>query len=190
MRPAWPGISQRTAGGNLSVGVVTPFAGQAKTILSALRREGLDPERERIEVATAHRFQGDERDVIYLSPVIDEGSSRQVANFAADPNLPNVALTRARCRVVIVGGAAACRKHPNHLSELAEHVAGLAATAFDSPLEREIHQALLQTGIEAAPGVEVGPYRTVSELPRQDTRRLGSARRAESGGCAAVKTGT
>ena len=144
---------------NLSVGVVTPFAGQAKTILSALRREGLDPEGERIEVATAHRFQGDERDVIYLSPVIDEGSSRQVANFAADPNLLNVALTRARCRVVIVGGAAACRKHPNHLSELAEHVAGLAATAFDSPLEREIHQALLQTGIEAAPGVEVGPYR-------------------------------
>ena len=145
--------------GNLSVGVVTPFAQQAKTISSALRREGVNATREGIEIATAHRFQGDERDVIYLSPVIDEGSRRQVADFAADPNLLNVALTRARCRIVIVGSEAACRKHPNHLRALAEHVAKLATTAFDSPLERDLHAALRERGIEAEPGVEVRPYR-------------------------------
>ena len=120
--------------GNLSVGVVTPFAQQAKTILSALSRAGVDATDEGIEVATAHRFQGGERDVIYLSPVIDERSSRQVAGFAADPNLLNVALTRARCRIVIVGCAEASRKHPNHLRELVTHVDNLAATDFESPL--------------------------------------------------------
>ncbi len=154
--------------GNLSVGVVTPFAQQARTILSALRREGVDAKREGIEVATAHRFQGGERDVIYFSPVIDEWSSRQVAGFAADPNLLNVALTRARCRIVIVGGEAACRKHPNHLADLAEHVAKLAATPFDSPLERDLHAALRDRGIEAEPGVEVGRYRLDLAIRRGD----------------------
>ncbi len=152
--------------GNLSVGVVTPFAAQSKAILSALRRERVDSEG--IEVATAHRFQGDERDVIYLSPVLDEGSSRQVADFAADPNLLNVALTRARCRIVIVGSMAACSKHPNHLKELAAHVSNLEADAFDSPLERDIHAALRERGIEAEPGVEVDRYRLDLVVRRGD----------------------
>ena len=145
--------------GNLSVGVVTPFAPQARMILTALRREGVDAKRGGIEVATAHRFQGDERDVIYFSPVIDEWSSRHVAGFAADPNLLNVALTRARCRFVVIGDEAACRKHPNHLADLAVHVAKLAETPFDSPLERNLHAALRERGIQAVPGVQVGPYR-------------------------------
>ena len=138
--------------GNLSVGVVTPFAQQAKTILSALRRAGVNATDEGIEVATAHRFQGGERDVIYLSPVIDERSSRLVAGFASDPNLLNVALTRARCRIVIVGSAEASRKHPNHLRDLVTHVDNLAATNFDSPLERDLHAALRERGIKAEPG--------------------------------------
>ena len=154
--------------GNLSVGVVTPFAQQTRTILSALSREGIDVKREGIEVATAHRFQGGERDVIYFSPVIDEWSSRQVAGFAADPNLLNVALTRARCRIVIVGSEAGCRKYPNHLKELAAHVAELAETAFDSPLERDLHAALRERGIEAEPGVQVGRYRLDLAIQRGD----------------------
>ena len=154
--------------GNLSVGVVTPFAEQAKRILSELHQKGVNAKDEGIEVATAHRFQGDERDAIYLSPVIDEGSSRQVAGFAADPNLLNVALTRARCRIVIVGSAEASRKYPNHLRELAAHVANLAATDFDSPLERDLHAALRERGIEAEPGVEVGRYRLDLAVRRGD----------------------
>ena len=153
--------------GSLSVGVVTPFAPQARAILSALRREGVDVRRERIEVATAHRFQGDERDVIYFSPVIDEWSSRQVAGFAADPNLLNVALTRARCRIVVVGNEAACRTHPNHLAELAAHVAKLETTPFDSPLERDLHAALRERGIDAEPGVEVARYRLDLAIRRE-----------------------
>ena len=155
--------------GNLSVGVVTPFAQQAKTILSALRRAGVNAADEGIEVATAHRFQGGERDVIYLSPVIDEHSSRRVAGWAADPNLLNVALTRGRCRIVIVGSEDACRKHPNHLKELAEHVANLSATNFESPLERDIHAALREVGIEAEPGLAVGRYRLDLAVRSGDT---------------------
>ncbi len=155
--------------GNLSVGVVTPFAAQAKAIIAALGREGVSAETEGIEVATAHRFQGGERDVIYLSPVVDERSTRQVAAFAADPNLLNVALTRARCRLVIVGSDAASRNHPNQLRALAEHVAALAATGFDSPLERDLHAALREQGVEAEPGVEVGRYRLDMAVRQGDT---------------------
>ena len=144
---------------NLSVGVVTPFVAQARAIKSELRRVGGDAMYEEIEVATAHRFQGDERDVIYFSPVIDTGSSRQVADFAADPNLLNVALTRARSRVVVVGNARACRKHPNQLQALVEHVEALTAADFDSPLERDLHAALREHGVKAVPRVEVGRYR-------------------------------
>lgn len=153
---------------NLSVGVVTPFAGQAKLILSTLREEGIDVQGERIEVATAHRFQGGERDVIYFSPVIDDGASRQLADFAGDPNLLNVALTRARCRVVIVGAKAACERHPNQLQALATHVADLGETAFDSPLERDLHAALRERGVDAEPGVEVGRYRLDLAIRRGD----------------------
>ena len=100
--------------------------------------------------------------------MIDEGSSRQVADFAADPNLLNVALTRARCRIVIVGSADASRKHPNHLRELAAHVDNLAATNFDSPLERDLHAALRERCVEAEPGVEVGHYRLDLAVRRGD----------------------
>ena len=154
--------------GNLSVGIVTPFAQQTKAIRRELRRAGVGDFVEELEVATAHRFQGGERDVIYFSPVIDESSNRPTADFAADPNLLNVALTRARCRVVVVGSEAACRKYPNQLKELAAHVAALAETEFDSPLERDLHAALRERGIEVDPGVEVGPYRLDLAVRRGD----------------------
>ena len=77
----------------LTVGVVTPYAAQAGEIKERLRGAGDERLTDGIEVATAHRFQGDERDVIYISPVIDRKVRRAVAEFAADSNLLNVALT-------------------------------------------------------------------------------------------------
>src|SRR5262249_16131443 len=58
-----------TGGFRGSVGVVTPFRQQANRILDSLT-ESLDEsarQRLRLQVSTAHGFQGDERDVIFLS---------------------------------------------------------------------------------------------------------------------------
>ncbi len=146
-----------------SVGVVTPFAAQAELIRELLReRFGPDPVftgSKKLVAATAHRFQGDERDVMYFSPVIDRHLREPEVRFAANRNLVNVALTRARKRLVIVGDIKACRAHDNALSELARYARRLEKSGFHGPLELALHDRLRDEGIAVRKDVEVGPHR-------------------------------
>jgi len=80
----------------MTVGVVTPYRAQAEMIRDHLWRRLGDEDGLEVTVATAHGFQGDERDVIYFSPVVAPPMTEREVAFAADPNLVNVALTRAR----------------------------------------------------------------------------------------------
>ena len=143
----------------LSVGVVTPYRAQAELIRDHLRAALSDEMAREVTVATAHRFQGDERDVIYFSPVIGPSMTERQAAFAADPNLVNVALTRARRRLVVVGNMEACLSHRNVLAALARYVSRLEAGTFDSPLEQALHEALLDRGVPAETGVVVTGHR-------------------------------
>ena len=55
-------------------------------------------------VDTVHGFQGDERDVIFFSPVVSAGISDSTLRFLkSHGDLFNVAITRARSEVVVVG---------------------------------------------------------------------------------------
>ena len=163
----------------LSIGVVTPYKAQAKLIDDNLRNLLGDGNRHELSIATTHRFQGDERDVIYFSPVVGPSMTERQAAFAADKNLVNVALTRARHRLVIVGNMEACLKHRNALSDLAAYVSRLEAGSFDSPLELALHDALLERGISAKTGVVVAGHRLdlaiVDHSPRIDIECDGSA---------------
>ncbi|WP_419919138.1 AAA domain-containing protein [Candidatus Poriferisocius sp.] len=143
----------------LSLGVVTPYRAQADLIIDHLSRTLSDEMRDKVTVATAHRFQGDERDVIYFSPVVGPSTTKPQATFAADPNLVNVALTRARRRLVIFGNMEACLRHNNILADLARYVSRLEAGSFDSPLELALHEALLDQGIVATTGMIVAGHR-------------------------------
>ena len=146
----------------LSIGVVAPYRAQADLILDLIRREvpdSLDDILEDVTVATAHRFQGDERDIIYFSPVVGRSMTKNQAGFAANVNLVNVALTRARRRLVIVGNMDVCLTHTNVLADLARYVNRLEAGAYDSPLEQTLHEALLRRGIPAQTGVVVDGHR-------------------------------
>lgn len=81
-----------------SIGVVTPFRNQVTRIRKLLDAAGL-----KAKVDTAHKFQGDERDIIILSPVASEGIKPQTAQWAAGGiNLWNVAITRAKSRLYVV----------------------------------------------------------------------------------------
>jgi very-short-patch-repair endonuclease len=143
----------------LSVGVVTPYRAQAELIRRRISESFDDDLVEQLTIATAHRFQGDERDVIYFSTVIDgQMSERQVA-FPSDANLVNVALTRARRRLVVVGNLSACLSHRNVLASLARYVSRLEAGGFDSPLEQALHEALLDRGVSAETGQVVAGHR-------------------------------
>jgi hypothetical protein len=87
-----------------TVGVVTPFRAQADAIEAmVLDRFALeDIEALDLRVATVHGFQGDERDVVLLSPALGPADLSSGRSFVEDPNLFNVFVTRARERMVVV----------------------------------------------------------------------------------------
>ena len=98
-----------------SIGVVTPFKRQAELITYYLRERHVRLYNELVEhhdfiAATAHKFQGDERDVIIFSPVVSNGAPQGTLNFlSSTPNLFNVAITRARACLIFVGNKSYCQ---------------------------------------------------------------------------------
>ena len=87
----------------VSVGIISPFRGQVELIKKALAQLYPDTvlRKHRIEVGTAHTFQGDERDIIMLSWAVANNSHNQSLTFLQIPNLFNVAITRARKKQII-----------------------------------------------------------------------------------------
>ncbi len=87
----------------VSIGIISPFRGQVELIKKAVSQ--IFPEslirKHKIEVGTAHTFQGDERDIIILSWAIANNSFNQSLTFLQIPNLFNVAITRARKKQII-----------------------------------------------------------------------------------------
>lgn len=81
------------------VGVISPFRAQVRAIRAELRKR-LGTQAKWIHVDTVERFQGRERDVMLLSL-----ASPQWSSFVFDAQRLNVALTRARYKVVIFGPA-------------------------------------------------------------------------------------
>ena len=62
-------------------------------------------------VDTVHKFQGDERDLMIFSPVISTGTNSGAISFLKNTgNLFNVAITRARAVLVMVGDLSYCSK--------------------------------------------------------------------------------
>lgn len=88
-----------------SVGVVTPYRSQIATI----KRSGIVDETlmQQVDVDTVERFQGSERDVIIISLAVNHGKQMQFLESLTDDGKVdrklNVALTRAKKQVVIIG---------------------------------------------------------------------------------------
>lgn len=90
-----------------SIGIISPYQEQVKLINSVLREKGLR-RRLRITVNTIDSFQGQEKDIILLSLVrAHKGSSEQGGSskigFLSDTRRLNVALTRAKMALYIIG---------------------------------------------------------------------------------------
>jgi very-short-patch-repair endonuclease len=90
-----------------SIGVVSPFRAQANRIRDLVSQHDVVSSRVidlDFLVDTVHKFQGDERDVMIFSPVVSEGVQDTALGFLrSNPNLFNVAITRARAALVVVG---------------------------------------------------------------------------------------
>ncbi|KAG2106738.1 AAA domain-containing protein [Suillus discolor] len=94
------------------IGVVTPYEGQRSYIVNYMQFNGsLKKELYKdIEVASVDAFQGREKDYIILSCV--RSNEHQGIGFLNDPRRLNVALTRAKYGVVILGNPKVLSKHP------------------------------------------------------------------------------
>jgi very-short-patch-repair endonuclease len=126
-----------------NIGVVTPFRAQANRIrdlLHAHPQANLMLKNGELIVDTVHRFQGDERDVMIFSPVVSRNTPDGAAIFLKKSgNLFNVAVTRARAALVVVGDLGAAQNSSiEHLSAFAGYVERVNAnTDIASKLERE-----------------------------------------------------
>uniref|UniRef100_A0A7S2DKE2 Upf1 domain-containing protein n=2 Tax=Haptolina brevifila TaxID=156173 RepID=A0A7S2DKE2_9EUKA len=94
------------------VGVITPYEGQRAYIVSYMQRNGSLQQKlyADIEVASVDAFQGREKDFIILSCV--RSNERQGIGFLNDPRRLNVALTRARYGLVVLGNPKVLSKQP------------------------------------------------------------------------------
>eukprot|EP01004_Peranema_trichophorum_P001106 NODE_112_length_3655_cov_37.138732_g94_i0.p1 GENE.NODE_112_length_3655_cov_37.138732_g94_i0~~NODE_112_length_3655_cov_37.138732_g94_i0.p1 ORF type:complete len:728 (-),score=118.34 NODE_112_length_3655_cov_37.138732_g94_i0:511-2694(-) len=100
-------VSQLLSSGVIpeALGVITPYEGQRAYIVNYMQRAGSLRTQlyKEIEVASVDSFQGREKEFIILSCV--RSNDHQGIGFLNDPRRLNVALTRARCGLIIIGNA-------------------------------------------------------------------------------------
>ena len=102
---------QRILDERLDVGIISPYRAQVQYLRRLLKkRELFKPYRSLISVNTVDGFQGQERDIILISLVRanDEGQ----IGFLRDLRRMNVAITRARMKLIILGDASTMTRHP------------------------------------------------------------------------------
>ena len=87
------------------IGVVVPYRAQSRLIRSLIRRNLLDSElANRLVVDTVERMQGQEREVVIVSFATASAKfAAQMADFLFQPQRLNVAVTRPRTKLILVG---------------------------------------------------------------------------------------
>ena len=85
-----------------SIGIIAPYKAQIEKIRHlVMNTPALDNVRENISVNTVDAFQGQERDVIYIS--LTRSNEKNEIGFLKEYRRMNVAMTRARTKLVILG---------------------------------------------------------------------------------------
>nr|POF11623.1 regulator of nonsense transcripts 1 like [Quercus suber] len=95
-----------------AIGIITPYEGQRSYVVQSMQQTGTFRKEvyKEIEVASVDAFQGREKDFIVLSCV--RSNDHQGIGFLSDPRRLNVALTRAKYGLVILGNPKVLSKHP------------------------------------------------------------------------------
>ena len=94
----------------VDIGIISPYRAQVQYLRSLLKKDDfLQPLRRQITVKTVDAFQGQERDVILVSLV--RANEEGQIGFLSDLRRMNVAMTRARYKLIILGSAATLCRH-------------------------------------------------------------------------------
>lgn len=106
------------------IGIISPYREQVKYIREQLEKDPEIPEGLDLDIDTIDSFQGQERDVIYISLV--RSNDKSEIGFLADYRRMNVAMTRARKKLVVIGDSATLGQHRFYLDFL-EYVEDVGA---------------------------------------------------------------
>ena len=102
---------QRILDDRIDVGIISPYRAQVQYLKRLIKKRAFfKPYRHLISVNTVDGFQGQERDVILIS-LVRANDTGQIG-FLRDLRRMNVAITRARMKLIILGDATTMTRHP------------------------------------------------------------------------------
>lgn len=94
-----------------TIGILSPYKEQVLQLQELLLHvPALLPYRDKISVNTIDSFQGQERDIMYIS--LTRSNQDNTIGFLSDVRRMNVAMTRARKKLVVIGDSATLSVHP------------------------------------------------------------------------------
>lgn len=150
---------------DLTYGIITPFRRQVAELTKAFSsRPWFKAVESRFTIGTAHSFQGSECDVLVYSPVAAENMERHLVKFAAaQDDLINVTVTRAKNLLYVIGDIQACQKVSpgTPLCELANYAEKLQKRQRHplNAAEKGLANILDELGLSYIPQYEIGGYR-------------------------------
>jgi very-short-patch-repair endonuclease len=156
-------VLRKISGTNLSIGVVTPYSRQQDTIHEKISQSTSAEllEKHNVKILTAHKFQGSEKDIMIFSLVLAaHGTGNSDRWYNIYPQILNVALSRAKYLLYIVGDKNFCYNRDGVLNRLVETYDAIKKQEkieeyvlhekFDSPVERFLFQKLQEVDFEKA----------------------------------------
>ena len=107
----------------IDFGLISPYKAQVQYLRQLIKKDAFfKPFRHLITINTVDGFQGQERDVILIS-LVRANEDGQIG-FLNDLRRMNVAITRARMKLIILGDASTLTKHPFY-KKLYEYILGI-----------------------------------------------------------------
>ena len=114
---------QRVLNESIDVGIISPYRAQVQYLKRLIKKyEFFKPYRRLISVNTVDGFQGQERDIILIS-LVRSNDNGQIG-FLKDLRRMNVAMTRARMKLIILGNKDTMTQHPFY-QKLWEYIEGI-----------------------------------------------------------------
>ena len=154
-----------------TIGIISPFRAQVDAIKKALSMILTNDiiERHKIEVGTAHTFQGDERDIIIISWALAQNSYFQSLTFLQKPNLFNVAITRAKKQVISFISKEPKTLNNGLLKDYLEYIESynnkkeasilkISNNNYKNDFEKEIANTLKEEGYEVIENVKLANF--------------------------------
>jgi ATP-dependent RNA/DNA helicase IGHMBP2 len=105
------------SGKRITIGIISPYKEQVQYLINKVAEdEDFNNYRSQIAIKTVDGFQGQERDIIYISLV--RSNDLKEIGFLNDIRRMNVALTRAKKKLVVIGDSATLANHAFYKSFL------------------------------------------------------------------------